>query len=114
MVQNQYNCADTAIKMIEITPSSSVYVPNTFTPNDDEFNQLFLPVFSGTGIDHSTYNFSLFNRWGDVAFYTENIGEGWDGRFNNFACPQGTYTWKISFVANGAEVVEMGHVNLIR
>jgi len=114
IVQNQFNCADTTIKMIEITPSISVYVPNTFTPNDDEFNQLFLPVFSGTGLDQSTYNFSLFNRWGDVAFYTENIVEGWDGGFNSFACPQGTYTWKISFVANGAEVVEMGHVNLIR
>jgi len=114
IVQNQFNCADTAMKMVEITPSISVYVPNTFTPNDDEFNQLFLPVFSGTGIDQSTYNFSLFNRWGDVAFYTENLEEGWNGTFKSLASPQGTYTWKMSFVANGAEVVEMGHVNLIR
>jgi len=102
------------MKMVEITPSISVYVPNTFTPNDDEFNQLFLPVFSGTGIDHSTYNFSLFNRWGDVAFSTENLEEGWNGTFKSLASPEGTYTWKMSFIANGAEVVEMGHVNLIR
>jgi len=58
------------------------YIPNTFTPNGDEFNQTFKPLFSNS-IDPYNYSFYIYNRWGHVIFETHDIEKGWDGSYQN-------------------------------
>jgi gliding motility-associated-like protein len=55
-----------------------LYFPNAFTPNDDGINDLFYT--KGRGI--KTFKMYIYNRWGDLIFYTEDRTEGWDGRSN--------------------------------
>lgn len=116
VVQNAFGCYDTAHNTVEVIPSVSLYIPNTFTPNGDDQNDFLLPVFSGSNVDLNTYQFRVFNRWGEVVFATENIQHGWDGLFKGDPCIQGTYSWELEFKELRSVKHErmVGHVNLLR
>ena len=116
IVMNEYACTDTAFNQIVVNPSITLYVPNTFTPNGDENNQFFRPVFSGSNFDRKNYTFLVFNRWGEVVFQTQDIQEAWDGFHNGLPCMQGTYSWEISYLeqVNKEQKHVNGHVNLVR
>lgn len=88
-----------------------IYVPNTFTPDKDDFNEYFYP--KGGNID--TYEMFIFNRWGELVFESHDFNGRWDGTYGGKPCPDGTYVWKIiykDFSGNKEEIV--GHVNLLR
>lgn len=92
------------------------WVPNTFTPDGDQYNQTFLPVFY-SGIDPYSYDFYVYNRWGELIWENHDFQFGWDGTYNDgMKCPDGTYTWKIRFklINNDEKQTVFGHVNLIR
>jgi len=93
------------------------YIPNTFTPDSDEHNQTFKPVFT-SGIDFYNYLFQVYNRWGELIFQTANHQEGWDGSYGGKGrdVQQGTYIYLISFKKTdvaGTKTVT-GHINLIK
>lgn len=89
-----------------------IYVPNTFTPNDDPNNRFFLPI--GTNIDD--FRIDIYNRWGEIIFTAESLGIAWDGTYKGKACQDGMYAWKIRYSPiTTAEVFELvGHVTLLR
>ena len=92
-----------------------IYVPTAFTPNGDEFNQVFKPVVSVFEV--SDYHFTVFDRWGQVVFKTDVYQEGWDGTISlsGQTAPNGTYMYVVQ-VKNGnlQEIIRRGHVSLIR
>lgn len=59
----------------------NVYVPNSFTPNNDGRNDVFLP--SGTAWLPGSYELMVFNRWGEVVFQSTDPTVGWDGSHEN-------------------------------
>ncbi|MEY4602709.1 MAG: hypothetical protein RIT43_1, partial [Bacteroidota bacterium] len=94
------------------------FVPNTFTPDNDEHNNLFKPIFT-SGFDPYSYGLYIFNRWGELIFESHNTEYGWDGSYGeglNFNCQEGVYTWKIEFklYENDDRAILHGHVNLLR
>lgn len=112
---NANGCADTARSEIVIREEVVYYIPNTFTPDGDEFNQSFKPVFT-SGYDPYDYNLKIFNRWGEVIFESNNADIGWDGATANGTVPEGTYTWKIEFSEKETSKRHSiaGHVFLVR
>ena len=112
-------CADTAYATIQINEALLFYVPNTFTPDDDDYNPVFQPVFT-SGFDPYDYTFLIFNRWGEVIFESHDASIGWNGSYGSngeiVLCEDGTYTWKIEFKTslNDERKMIVGHVNLIR
>jgi gliding motility-associated-like protein len=110
-VKTSQGCSDTIVKKITIAPDISIFVPNSFTPNEDNRNETFYPVVRG--IEKIT--FQVFNRWGGVIFSTNTIGEGWDGFFRDKISPEGVYAWKlIALDRNGNNRQLIGHVTLYR
>ena len=87
-------------------------MPNAFTPNGDGKNDLFrLPPSS----PEKVIGFSIFNRWGQLVFFTGNGASGWDGTFNDQQQPAGSYVWKIEYEdAAGIRKLASGNVMLIR
>ena len=75
----------------------TLYVPNAFTPDNDGVNDSFLPL--GEGFLASSYNFLVFNRWGEVVFASTNPGEPWVGQNNQKAgqhfVPDGVYGFSV-------------------
>ena len=112
-------CTDTATAIIQVYEELLFYVPNTFTPDIDNYNPIFLPIFT-SGFDPYNYNLMIFNRWGEVIFESNDPQVGWNGSYGNNGeiemCQDGVYTWKIEFkvTRNDERKRAVGHVNLIR
>ena len=89
-----------------------LYVPNTFTPDGDEYNNTFSPI--GSNIED--YEMLIFDRWGEIIFETHDLNIGWDGTYNGILCQDGTYTWKITLKGYDTDEkeVHVGHINIIR
>ena len=112
---SEMGCTDTAEVFLRVKEELIYYVPNSFTPDGDQFNQTFQPVFT-SGFDIYNFNMLIFNRWGEIVFETNDASIGWDGTHTGSIAPDGVYTWKI--VVKTSENDErkefVGHVNLIR
>jgi gliding motility-associated-like protein len=110
-------CTDTTEFLIEFDPGLVYYIPNSFTPDGDQYNQVFLPVFT-YGIDPSNYSFEIYNRWGELIFESKNPAIGWDGTFgpDGIQCQNGSYIYKITIKVPSRDERKVfeGHVNLIR
>jgi len=112
---NEYGCKDTAYGNIEIIPESNIFVPNTFTPNNDGVNDLFYPVTDG--IVATDYELLIFDRWGNLIFTTNDLNEGWNGKANGEKDPAqiDTYVWKLNCInLIGERKKFLGHVNIVR
>ena len=81
---------------LELCPQDLIYIPNTFTPDGNEHNQTFAPVFT-SGFDPYDFNMKIFNRWGEIVWETNDCKSTWDGTYNNSKCPDGSYIWVVRF-----------------
>lgn len=108
-------CTDTAYSTIQLAEELIFFVPNSFTPDIDDYNPTFQPIFT-TGFDPYDFTLLLFNRWGEIIFESHNAEIGWDGTYGGKLVQDGTYTWKIEFktTVNDERKSLTGHVNLIR
>lgn len=114
-VTNENGCSDVAYGIVYVEGGSSYYVPNAFTPDGNEFNQVFRPVFA-VGIDRNDYNFKVFNRWGEIVFESNDTEVGWDGTYHDQLAQEGVYTWRIEFksVYSSEKAIIHGHVGLLK
>lgn len=110
-------CVDDTSVVIRINPDVVIYVPNAFTPGADGLNDVFQVFIPPSGVDYSTYNISIYDRWGELVFKSSDINESWTGARNNSGAilKQETYVWKISFRDEKRKHYEkLGHVSLLR
>ncbi|MBX3164397.1 MAG: gliding motility-associated C-terminal domain-containing protein [Bacteroidetes bacterium] len=110
LVRNNYGCTDTAIKAINVLPDFFVYVPNTFTPNNDNLNDAFRAVTRGV----KEFKLSVFNRWGAKVFESTDVNQGWDGTYKGEPCKVDVYVWKVTVVSAKEEKKLQGTVMLER
>jgi len=89
-----------------------LHVPKGFTPNNDGKNDLFLPVLGG---DVVKYQLTVYNRWGQTVFSTNDRFKGWDGKYGGGQQDSNVFVWVVTYQLLG-EVVksERGTVMLIR
>jgi gliding motility-associated-like protein len=114
-VADTNGCSDTIIKTVDILPDYIFFTPNTFTPNGDGINDLFMPA--GRGILETGYHFFIYNRWGDLLFETNDINEGWDGKANTGGktVQADVYVWLIiTKDINRRPHQYTGHVTLLK
>lgn len=109
-VISEYGCTDSVSHAIEIDNLWTIYIPNSFTPNGDGVNDLF----KAYGVGILEFNMTIYDRWGEVVFRTDNIEEGWDGTpISGDAVKQDVYVWKVRVMNNKKEVHKyVGHVSL--
>ena len=112
-VTDSKNCVGT--DSIRIFPKDCItgfFAPTAFTPNGDGLNDTFKPLLYGNVIK---YNFSLFNRYGQVVFTTTNYQLGWNGMVKLQKQPGNIYAWVCNYqLEGGEEKVEKGSVVLVR
>ena len=110
-------CIDETQISIDYEISPLIYVPNTFTPDGDNYNQVFTPIFT-TGFDPYNFEMLIFNRWGEIVFESHDATIGWDGSYGNYGndVQEGVYTWKIIYKnpQNDKREILVGHVTLIK
>lgn len=88
----------------------SIYAPNAFSPNGDGFNDYFLPK----GENITFFRLSIFNRWGEMIFTSDDQTIGWDGRFEGKMSPKGAYFWKLEYRLGFEQAkTEVGNVTIL-
>tara|TARA_B110000003_G_scaffold168666_1_gene168586 strand:- start:4554 stop:11519 length:6966 start_codon:yes stop_codon:yes gene_type:complete len=113
-ITTDYNCIDTLIKQVRID-EYELFIPSAFTPNslNDNINNIFTPY----GIGVSEFTMQIFSRWGGLIYETNNLLNGWNGKFNNNGkdIQSGVYVYyvKVKDVFGRIHKYE-GQVNLIR
>lgn len=100
-----------ATDLVTIFQRGILYVPNTFTPDQDGLNDLFL----AKARELAKFQLMVFNRWGELIFTSDRLDQGWDGTFRGHPSPIGTYVWRIDYQEkHGRAHTVYGHVNLVR
>lgn len=113
LVTNQWGCTDTTDFKVVVEAETSIYIPNSFTPNGDEMNEIFYVY----GENWARMELIIFDRWGNEVFYSTDPTKGWNGTMNNEGetLMAGTYAYKVYIIDfYGKEHNIMGHVNIIR
>jgi gliding motility-associated-like protein len=109
-------CTDTAQVVITVQDIIIFYVPNVFTPDGDDFNEIFQPVFV-SGYDPYDFHLLIFNRWGEPIFESFNADIGWSGTYSDQGLVEdGVYVWKIEFRESMSDKRHnhTGHVTVLK
>jgi gliding motility-associated-like protein len=112
---SSFGCRNEVCEPIVIRDLLLVFIPNTFTPDGDNINEIFVPIVNG--LLEVDYQMDIYDRWGRVIFSSQSQFEGWDGTYRGEPAQSTTYTVRvkgISRIDGSSEVIEYGFVNLIR
>lgn len=113
VVTNKYGCADTTSRILKLKQTYAIYVPNTFTPNEDGLND----GFKALGYNIVKFEMRIYDRWGHLIFETNDMNNAWDGHTNNSSEPikDAVYVWKANVVDINNKAHELvGHVTLLK
>lgn len=77
--------------LVQLGKCDSLYIPTAFTPNDDDYNQVFKVYGSGIKL----LKLQIFDRWGKMIFFSSDPDVGWDGKYFGVDCQTGVYTWQV-------------------
>lgn len=88
-----------------------VFFPTAFTPNRDGLNDVFIPVVDC----YTSFEFSVYDRWGKLLYESDPSELGWDGTFDGEILQNGVYVYKVKVVDAAFRITEYnGQVSLIR
>ncbi|MBN4066090.1 PKD domain-containing protein, partial [Candidatus Amoebophilus asiaticus] len=105
-----------SVTIIVIESDSKIVIPNSFSPNGDNINDVFFVRDISDNIDGIfNLDFKIFNRWGELIFESNNINRGWDGTYNGKDVDVGVYTYIVKFITyklitNSELTVKSGNV----
>jgi gliding motility-associated-like protein len=109
--RNQKGCTDSSRVVVRLEDNKLVRAPNAFTPDGDGLNDEFTPNTPGA----KDIKFMIFNRWGEKVYETQQLGEGWNGKYKGEQCRPGTYVYYIKTTYDDGDQEEKeGSVTLIR
>jgi gliding motility-associated-like protein len=111
VINNKMGCSDSVSKPLVVIDDFNIFVPSSFSPNEDNKNEVFQP--KGTGI--ATYDLSIYDRWGEEVFHTTNFFTGWDDTYKGQLCKSDVYVWKIKATSFNKKTKQLiGHVMLVK
>ncbi|MES2779873.1 MAG: PKD domain-containing protein, partial [Bacteroidota bacterium] len=111
--ENDLGCKNSDTVFITVEVNTFLLLPTAFSPNGDGVNDIFR-IARYLNID-KLKDFSVYNRWGEMVFYTTNINDGWDGVYKSVEQELGVYVWQVvAQTKDFEEVVRKGNVTLLR
>lgn len=115
VAMNEYGCTDSAFRSVQVEQPLNFFIPNAFTPNQDGVNDRFEYVMTGI----LSHQITIFNRWGEMVYRSENGVDYWDGTHYRTGekLPGGVYSYRIQArLANekGGHKFLRGHLTLVR
>jgi gliding motility-associated-like protein len=110
-VSDSNNCTNTVTVQVARKCIPSVYVPNVFSPNNDGINDRIIPSYNYIVKTH----FTIYNRWGQMVFSTDNTEQSWDGQTVAGSADAGVYYYVLKCTGNEEQQFEQtGTITLVR
>jgi gliding motility-associated-like protein len=107
-------CVDTTLQVYQMNEIIVMNVPNAFTIDDNNLNDAFKPIFSAPEAI-VTYDFSIFNRWGQLIYQTKDPMDAWDGKYLGKFVQTGAYNWTVNYTdINKVSRFANGHVVVLK
>jgi gliding motility-associated-like protein len=108
------NTQTTTVTILQC-PETLIWIPNTFTPDGNEWNNVWQPVFT-SGFDPAEFSLFVMNRWGETVWESRDATVAWDGTYNGKLCQDGVYFYMITYgdPDNDRRSTIQGHITLIR
>jgi gliding motility-associated-like protein len=112
-VTDSLGCSDSTKFEITYDPCCRLTLPNAFSPNGDGTNDLFRPILYG---NLTLVSLAVYNRWGNEVFFTRDIRDGWNGKFQGEDSDVGTYFYLARYRCplNDEILLLKGDVTLLR
>lgn len=105
------NCNETDSIQIELGCELQIFIPNAFTPNSDEHNEYLIVK----AINLLDFEISIYNRWGELMFYSNDIENQWNGKFKDNSVPTGVYSYVLkAFGKDGQVVNKKGTITILK
>lgn len=82
------------IAMNDCNPADDIYIPNVFSPNDDQINDVFR-LSTGPDVVLTNLEGSIYDRWGNLVYFSDAIPFAWDGRFDGEVMMPGVYVYHL-------------------
>lgn len=103
--------SDTTVVNV-VTCACPVWLPNSFTPNNDGNNDVFAPVFECAPYD---YKLDIYDRWGRIVYTLLDPSETWNGKVGGEPLRDGIYTFQLFYreVYDGIPIIKAGHIALL-
>lgn len=115
VVTHPQGCKDSMLQLIDVRPEIRWFMPNAFSPNGDGTNDGFFGKGYMEGV--GDFTMTIWNRWGELVFETNNPNDQWNGRAQNTGgnSPAGVYVYRVTFTAPRGEKKEFkGFATLVR
>jgi gliding motility-associated-like protein len=94
------------------TRECAVFIPSAFSPNGDGLNDIFHVKFMD---GYTAYRLTVYGRWGEVVYETNDPLSGWDGKYKGVNLPTGNYTWSVIYTSSKNELIKRrGSLLMIR
>lgn len=105
------NCNERDSILIELGCELQIFIPNVFTPNIDEHNEELVVK----AVNLLDFELSIYNRWGELMFFTKDIEHQWDGKFNGNTAPIGVYSYVLkAYGKDGQAVNKQGTITILK
>ena len=111
IVVDSNGCSATDQVTVIVEFDNVIFVPNIFSPNGDDFNDIL--YVRGQGV--AELNFFIYDRWGEKVFETTTLDKGWDGTFRGKKMNNAVFVYylQVTFI-DGSEVTQKGDITLVR
>jgi gliding motility-associated-like protein len=99
------NACGTAQDLVDINVEScndDIYFPDAFTPDGDRRNDKYRAAHL-PGVTVFTYELYIYNRWGELVFFTTKLDAGWDGTLKGKMQDTGTFVWMARYRKRSGE-----------
>ena len=110
-VINENGCIDTDEIVLRVKKDKDVYIPNAFSPGNNDGNNDYLTVFGNSKRINQINSFQVFNRWGELVFeqfnfQPNNPTDGWDGKFRGEKVNPAVFAYwaEVEFIDGSTEI----------
>jgi gliding motility-associated-like protein len=111
IVVNADGCADTATVDVNVSFENTLFAPSAFTPNGSGHNDVFF--IYGTGLND--FRLTIYDRWGEKIFESNDMLKGWDGTYKGRFVEQDVYVWKADYTTRRmGKQQRIGHVTVVK
>jgi len=112
VITDASGCSDTASILVFVRDDFEAHMPNIFSPNGDGVNDFYGPVDFGAIV---RVEFRIFNRWGELVFYTNKPQQLWEGSYKSQPASEGVYVYTImGTLSNNEAFKKKGSFTLVR
>lgn len=115
VVATAQGCTNEVTSVLNVIEDAAIYIPNSFSPDGDGFNNSF--QVSGKNIASEFFELSIYNRWGELIFSSQDPTIGWDGAVaDRGIAPTGVYTYQVTYRFTNQEKSQTitGNLNLLK